>query len=47
VDRQRRYQEILVHYDTIASGNQVMRDATERDKVVLCFETEIVAKEDY
>jgi nucleoside phosphorylase len=46
VDRQQRSQEILVHYGTIASGNQVMRDAAERDKVsselggVLCFEME-------
>ncbi|ERF70494.1 hypothetical protein EPUS_07350 [Endocarpon pusillum Z07020] len=46
VDRQQRTQDILVHYGTIASGNQVMRDATERDKVssqlggVLCFEME-------
>jgi nucleoside phosphorylase len=35
-----------VHYGTIASGNQVMRDGTERDRVsaefggVLCFEME-------
>jgi nucleoside phosphorylase len=46
VDRQQRSQEILVHYGTIASGNQVIRDAAERDKVsselggVLCFEME-------
>jgi nucleoside phosphorylase len=46
VDRQQRSQEIVVHYGTIASGNQVMRDAAERDKVsselggVLCFEME-------
>jgi nucleoside phosphorylase len=46
VDRQQRSQEILVHYGTIVSGNQVMRDAAERDKVsselggVLCFEME-------
>ncbi|KAF5846987.1 hypothetical protein GGP41_003240 [Bipolaris sorokiniana] len=38
--------EIVVHYGTIASGNQVMRSAIERDKVskelggVLCFEME-------
>lgn len=37
---------ILVHYGTIASGNQVMRNAAERDRVsaelggVLCFEME-------
>jgi nucleoside phosphorylase len=46
VDRQSRSQEIVVHYGTIASGNQVMRDAAERDKLslglggVLCFEME-------
>jgi nucleoside phosphorylase len=39
-------QDALIHYGTIASGNQVMRHATERDKVsaklggVLCFEME-------
>jgi ankyrin repeat protein/nucleoside phosphorylase len=39
-------EEVVVHYGTIASGNQVMRNATERDKVsaelggVLCFEME-------
>ncbi|EMD96732.1 hypothetical protein COCC4DRAFT_62230 [Bipolaris maydis ATCC 48331] len=38
--------EIVVHYGTIASGNQVMRSAIERDEVskelggVLCFEME-------
>jgi nucleoside phosphorylase len=38
--------EVVVHYGTIASGNQVMKDAAERDKVsaelggVLCFEME-------
>lgn len=36
----------MVHYGTVASGNQVMRDGVERDKVssefdgVLCFEME-------
>jgi nucleoside phosphorylase len=36
----------MIHYGTIASGNQVMRDGVERDKVssefegVLCFEME-------
>jgi nucleoside phosphorylase len=36
----------VVHYGTIASGNQVMKNAAERDKVsaelggVLCFEME-------
>ncbi|KAF2193140.1 purine and uridine phosphorylase [Zopfia rhizophila CBS 207.26] len=39
----RNNQEIKVHYGTIASGNQVMRDGVTRDKVsrelggVLCF----------
>jgi nucleoside phosphorylase len=39
-------EEIRVHHGTIASGNQVMKNATERDKVstelsnVLCFEME-------
>jgi nucleoside phosphorylase len=39
-------QEVVVHYGTIASGNQVMRSAAERDRVseelggVLCFEME-------
>ncbi|KAF2818148.1 Pfs, NB-ARC and ankyrin domain protein [Ophiobolus disseminans] len=38
--------EVTVHYGTIASGNQVIKDAAERDKVsadlggVLCFEME-------
>jgi nucleoside phosphorylase len=47
VQRQSRgNQAPVVHYGTIASGNQVMRDATERDRVsselggVLCFEME-------
>ncbi|KAH8689261.1 nucleoside phosphorylase domain-containing protein [Phaeosphaeriaceae sp. PMI808] len=52
VDRQKARQpreseeEVVVHYGTIASGNQVMRSAAERDKVsaelggVLCFEME-------
>jgi nucleoside phosphorylase len=45
-DREPRRQEVVVHYGTIASGNQVMRSAAERDKVsaelggVLCFEME-------
>ena len=45
-DREPRRQELVVHYGTIASGNQVMRSAAERDKVsaelggVLCFEME-------
>jgi nucleoside phosphorylase len=39
-------EEVVVHYGTIASGNQVMKNAAERDKVsaelggVLCFEME-------
>jgi nucleoside phosphorylase len=39
-------EDVVVHYGTIASGNQVMRSGTERDKVsaelggVLCFEME-------
>jgi len=44
--RSRSTQEIMVHYGTIASGNQVMRNAAERDRFsselggVLCFEME-------
>ncbi|KAF2820874.1 purine and uridine phosphorylase [Ophiobolus disseminans] len=39
-------EEVVVHYGTVALGNQVMRSAAERDKVsdklggVLCFEME-------
>ena len=39
-------QEIAVHYGTVASGNQVMRDGATRDRIsqelggVLCFEME-------
>ena len=39
-------EEVVLHYGTIASGNQVMRSAAERDRVsaelggVLCFEME-------
>ena len=46
VRRQIRAQEVAVHYGTIASGNQVMRSAAERNSVstelggVLCFEME-------
>jgi nucleoside phosphorylase len=46
VSREPRVQEVVVHYGTIASGNQVMRDGSERDRVstelggVLCFEME-------
>jgi nucleoside phosphorylase len=42
----RRSQEIVVHYGTIASGNQVMKDGLSRDRLsselggVLCFEME-------
>ena len=41
-----REEEVVVHYGTIASGNQVIKNARERDKVsealggVLCFEME-------
>jgi nucleoside phosphorylase len=44
--KSRDNQEIVAHYGTIASGNQVMRDAAERDRVsselggILCFEME-------
>jgi len=46
IERQSRGQEVVVHYGTIASGNQVMRDGTTRDRKslelggVLCFEME-------
>jgi nucleoside phosphorylase len=47
IDRQPRgNQDVVVHYGTIASGNQVMRSGVERDTVssdfggVLCFEME-------
>ena len=46
IERQSRSQEIMVHYGTIASGNQVMRDGATRDRIslrlggVLCFEME-------
>ncbi|KAF2632955.1 purine and uridine phosphorylase, partial [Macroventuria anomochaeta] len=46
VTREIRKQEVVVHHGTIASGNQVMRSAAERDRVsaelggVLCFEME-------
>jgi nucleoside phosphorylase len=39
-------EEVVVHYGTIASGNQVIKTATQRDKIsdnlggVLCFEME-------
>ncbi|KAF5846047.1 hypothetical protein GGP41_008575 [Bipolaris sorokiniana] len=44
--REPRDEEVVSHYGTIASGNQVIKNATERDKVsaelggVLCFEME-------
>lgn len=44
--------EVTVHYGTIASGNQVMKDAAERDRVsaelggVLCFEMEAAGSND-
>jgi len=46
VSREPRVQEVVLHYGTVASGNQVMRDGAERDRVstelggVLCFEME-------
>jgi nucleoside phosphorylase len=46
VQRQPRSQDIVIHYGTIASGNQVIRHAVMRDSVsselggVLCFEME-------
>jgi nucleoside phosphorylase len=42
----RKSEEIFIHYSTIASGNQVMRDGVTRDKLsselggVLCFKME-------
>jgi nucleoside phosphorylase len=42
----RENQDVVIHYGTIASGNRVMRYATERDEIskklggVLCFEME-------
>ena len=42
----REREDVVIHYGTIASGNQVMRDGVTRDKVsaelggVLCFEME-------
>jgi nucleoside phosphorylase len=46
VGRKPRAEETVVHYGTIASGNQVMRDAAKRDQIstelgsALCFEME-------
>lgn len=43
---ERAHDTPMIHYGTIASGNQVMRDGVERDKIssefkgVLCFEME-------
>ncbi|KAF2202860.1 TPR repeat protein, partial [Delitschia confertaspora ATCC 74209] len=45
-ERREAEEEVMVHYGTIASGNQVMKNAAERDKLsaelggVLCFEME-------
>ena len=42
----RTAREVLIHYGTIASGNQVIKDGVIRDKLsskldgVLCFEME-------
>jgi hypothetical protein len=33
VDREPRRQEVVVHHGTIASGNQVIKDAAVRDKL--------------
>jgi nucleoside phosphorylase len=44
--RRLRNQRVVVHYGTIASGNQVIRDGVERDRIsaelggILCFEME-------
>ena len=46
VAREPRRQEVVVHYGTIASGNQVIKDARTRDRLsselggILCFEME-------
>ncbi|CAN9183859.1 unnamed protein product [Alternaria alternata] len=46
VIRETRRQDVVAHYGTIASGNQVIKDAAVRDKLsaelggVLCFEME-------
>jgi hypothetical protein len=45
--RARGNQQIVIHYGTIVSGNQVMKDGTVRDRLsselggVLCFEMEV------
>lgn len=46
VDREPRRQEVVVHYRTIASSNQIIKNAAIREKIsielggVLCFEIE-------
>ncbi|PTB63415.1 purine and uridine phosphorylase [Trichoderma citrinoviride] len=46
ITRRPRHQDVAIHYGTIASGNQVMRDGSTRDSLssklggVLCFEME-------
>jgi nucleoside phosphorylase len=46
VTREARRQEVVVHHGTVASGNQLIKDAAVRDKLsaelggVLCFEME-------
>lgn len=46
VKRELRNESVVIHYGTIASGNQVMRDGNTRDRLssklggVLCFEME-------
>jgi nucleoside phosphorylase len=46
VHREPRTQDVMIHYGTIASGNQVMRDGATRNRLsaelggVLCFEME-------
>lgn len=46
VKRTSRTEDVVIHFGTIASGNQVMRDAAVRDRLsaeldgVLCFEME-------
>ncbi|KAJ4856566.1 ankyrin repeats (3 copies) domain-containing protein [Trichoderma breve] len=46
VHRKPRNQDIVIHYGTVASGNQVIRDGITRDKLssklggILCFEME-------
>ncbi|KAL7782062.1 ankyrin repeat-containing domain protein [Trichoderma afarasin] len=46
VHRKPRNQDVVIHYGTVASGNQVIRDGVTRDKLssklggILCFEME-------